>query len=155
MLSKIGLYDTIVKLPVRVIADHLGGMRGPSKLPSDLQSLPTSQPGFRSLLSLAKQNRAVVKISGLYRMSNDTSSTYSDLQPIIETFAREIEEQLIWGSDWPHTGDGHARVERRQSVKEPFRTIDNAAILGRLHEWMGRDVYIKMLVDNPRRLYQN
>lgn len=128
-------------------------MRGLSKLPSDLQPLPTSQPGFQSLLSLAKQNRAFVKISGLYRMSNDTSSTYSDLQPIIETFAREIGEQVIWGSDWPHTGDGHARFEGKLNVKEPFKTIDNAAVLGRLHEWMEHDVYLKMLVDNPRRLY--
>lgn len=130
-------------------------MRGASKLPSDLQSTPTSQPGFKSLLSLAKQSRAVVKISGLYRMSSHVAAIYSDLQPILETFAQEIPEQLIWGSDWPHTGEGSNRMERKLEVKEPFRIVDNPAILAKLYNWMGSDVYRRMLVDNPRRLYQN
>ncbi|CAG7994600.1 unnamed protein product [Penicillium nalgiovense] len=149
------LHDTILELPVKIIADHLGGMRGASKLPSDLQSTPTSQPGFKSLLSLAKQSHIAVKVSGLYRMSSLVSGTYSDLQPILEAFAQEIPEQLIWGSDWPHTGEGSNRTERRQEVKEPFRIVDNNGILAKLHSWMGSDVYRKMLVDNPRRLYQN
>ncbi|OQE87085.1 hypothetical protein PENNAL_c0020G05249 [Penicillium nalgiovense] len=92
------LHDTILELPVKIIADHLGGMRGASKLPSDLQSTPTSQPGFKSLLSLAKQSHIAVKVSGLYRMSSLVSGTYSDLQPILEAFAQEIPEQLIWGT---------------------------------------------------------
>ncbi|CAI7665013.1 unnamed protein product [Penicillium viridicatum] len=149
------LHDTILELPVTIIADHLGGMRGASKLPPDLQSTPTSQPGFKSLLSLAKQSRVVVKISGLYRMSSYVTATYSDLQPILETFAQETPEQLIWGSDWPHTGEGSNRMERRLEVKEPFRIVDNPAILAQLYNWMGSDVYRKMLVDNPRRLYQD
>ena len=152
---KIVLHDTITGLPVKIIADHLGGMRGASKLPSDLQSTPASQPGFESLLSLAKQSHVVVKVSGLYRMSSDVPSTYSDLQPILETFAKEIPGQLIWGSDWPHTGEGGSRIERKLEVKEPFRIVDDTAILAKLHNWMGSHVYRKMLVDNPRRLYQN
>lgn len=138
---------------MKIIADHLGGMLGPTKLPADLQSAPTSQPGFQSLLSLAKQSRVCVKISGLYRMSNERSSNFRDLQPIIQTFAREIPGQIIWGSDWPHTGDGHDRVKGSLEVKEPFRMIDNLAILEQLHDWMGSDVYDTMLEKNPNRLY--
>ncbi|CAG7931615.1 unnamed protein product [Penicillium olsonii] len=147
------LYETILQLPVRIIADHLGGMRGPSLLPSDLQSIPTSQPGFVSLMSLARQSRVVIKMSGLYRMSSDTCSTYSDLKPIVETLAQEAPKQVIWGSDWPHTGDGHNRLEGRLDVKEPFRVIKNDAILNHLHDWMGSDAYKKMMVDNPKRIY--
>lgn len=147
------MFEHILHLPVNVIADHLGGMLGPSKLPVELQSVPTSQPGFESLLLLAKQSRVCVKISGLYRMSNETSSTYQDLQPIIQAFAQEIPGQIIWGSDWPHTGDGHARAKNSLAVKEPFRKIDNIAILEKLHNWMGSDVYGKMLEKNPERLY--
>lgn len=88
-------------------------------------------------------------------MSSLVSGTYSDLQPILEAFAQEIPEQLIWGSDWPHTGEGSNRTERTQEMKEPFRIVDNNGILAKLHSWMGSDVYRKMLVDNPRRLYQN
>ncbi|KAJ6031429.1 amidohydrolase 2 [Penicillium herquei] len=151
----LGLYDTILHLPVRIIADHLGGMRGPSKLPSNLRSAPTSQPGFASLISLAKQSRVILKISGLYRMSSDTSSIYSDLKPIIKKFAIEVPEQVIWGSDWPHTGEGQNRLEKRLDLKEPFRLIDNDLILTHLHDWMGSDGYNKMLVDNPRRIYHS
>lgn len=147
------LREIILDLPVRVIADHLGGMLGPTKLPADVQSAPTSQPGFHSLLSLAKESRVCVKVSGLYRMSNEISSNFRDLQPIVQTFAREIPDQIIWGSDWPHTGDGHDRVKNSLEVKEPFRMIDNLAILEQLHDWIGSDVYGKMLEKNPERLY--
>ncbi|KAJ5088019.1 amidohydrolase 2 [Penicillium angulare] len=149
------LHDTIRDLPVRVIADHLGGMLGPSKLPSTLQLNPTSQPGFKSLLSLAKQGRIFVKISGLYRMSNEMSMNFSDLQSIVQSFATEIPDQIIWGSDWPHTGDGHSRLNKSLEMKEPFRIINNSGILEQLREWMGDDVYSKMLVENPIGLYQN
>lgn len=147
------LYDVIFRLPVKVIADHLGGMLGPTKLPSDLHSAPTSQPGFESLLSLARDARVYVKISGLYRMSTDISSNFHDLQPIVQTFAGEIPDQIIWGSDWPHTGDGHDRLRSCLEVKEPFRVLDDVSILEQLHGWMGNDVYRKMLVENPTRLY--
>lgn len=88
-------------------------------------------------------------------MSVDTCSTYSDLKPIIETFAREVPDQVIWGSDWPHTGEGQKRLEGRLDLKEPFRVIKDDVILNHLYDWMGSDGYKKMLVDNPRRLYHN
>ncbi|KAJ5380608.1 amidohydrolase 2 [Penicillium cataractarum] len=147
------LHDVILHLPVKVIADHLGGMLGPTRLSTDLQSAPTSQPGFKSLLSLARNSQVIVKISGLYRMSTDISSNFEDLQPIIQKFAQEIPDQIIWGSDWPHTGDGHDRVNGSLEVKEPFRVLDNLAILEKLHGWMGSNVYDRMLVKNPGRIY--
>lgn len=129
-------------------------MLGLSKLPSELKSKPTSQPGYKSLLSLAKQSRVYVKISGLYRMSNDPVSTFDDLQPIIQTFSQQIPDQIIWGSDWPHTGDGQNRTSDTLKQKEPFRIIDNPAILAKLQQWLGSDCYRRMLVDNPNRLYR-
>ncbi|OOQ83510.1 transcriptional family amidohydrolase family protein [Penicillium brasilianum] len=147
------LHEVILHLPVKVIADHFGGMLGPTKLPSNLKSTPTSQPGFNSLLSLARNSRVYVKISGLYRMSTDVSSNFEDLQPLAQKFAQEIPDQMIWGSDWPHTGEGHDRVNASLEVKEPFRVVDNLAILERLYQWMGNDVYARMLVKNPSLLY--
>ncbi|KAI9932433.1 hypothetical protein MW887_008674 [Aspergillus wentii] len=148
------LHDHILALPVTVIADHLGGVLGPSKLSSEYQSSPILQPGFKSLLSLAKQSRVIVKISGLYRMSNESVSNFRDMQSIIQAFAKEIPDQVIWGSDWPHTGDGHNRVkEMALSVKEPFRFIDDDGILRNLRCWMGSEAWEKMVKHNPRRLY--
>jgi predicted TIM-barrel fold metal-dependent hydrolase len=136
-----------------VIADHLGGMLGPSKLSSSLQSSSTLQPGFKSLLLLAKQSCVYVKISGLYRMSNEISSNFSDLELIVRTFSQEIPDQVIWGSDWPHTGEGKNRSKEKLEQKEAFRVIDNHVIMKQLQRWMGSDVYRKMLVDNPSCLY--
>ncbi|KNG88382.1 hypothetical protein ANOM_003312 [Aspergillus nomiae NRRL 13137] len=123
------LYDSILDLPVPVIADHVGGALGRSKLPPEFQESPLSQPGFSSLTSLARQGRVIVKISGLYRCSSNAVSTYGDMKPIIESLAREVPDQLVWGSDWPHTGDGAARLKNTDiDVKEGFRSIDNLGI---------------------------
>ncbi|RAK79446.1 amidohydrolase 2 [Aspergillus fijiensis CBS 313.89] len=148
------LYDCILELPVPIIADHLGGTAGPSKLPVELRSKPMAQPGLGSLLSLARQARVIIKISGLYRMSSETSSNYGDLQSIVKMLASEVPDQLIWGSDWPHTGEGHDRVGKTVDVKEPFREIDNQGVLRNLSAWMGPGAWQKMMVENPRRVYQ-
>lgn len=86
-------------------------------------------------------------------MSSDTSSTYDDLQEIITLLAQEAPDSLIWGSDWPHTGDGQNRSNGSLDVKEQFRTIDNRSVVDNIQQWVGMDVYQKMLVDNPARIY--
>lgn len=127
---------------------------GASKLPPDLQEKPLSQPGFNSLLSLADQSRVLVKVSGLYRVSGLSTSHFSDTKPAIQAFAHHIPNQLIWGSDWPHTGDGSNRVDRHLNVKEPFRLIDSHAILQSIRDWVGDEVWRMMLKDNPARVFQ-
>jgi predicted TIM-barrel fold metal-dependent hydrolase len=86
-------------------------------------------------------------------MSNEISSNFSDLELIVQTFSREVPDQVIWGSDWPHTGEGKNRSKEKLERKEAFRVIDNHAIMKQLQRWMGGDVYRKMLVDNPSYLY--
>ncbi|KAI9046023.1 uncharacterized protein KD926_005970 [Aspergillus affinis] len=148
------LHDTIQSLPVVVIADHLGGMLGTSKLGTGSDGDALSQPGFKSLVSLARQSRVVVKVSGLYRVSDDSGSNYSDLRPIIQMLASEVPDQIIWGSDWPHTGEGSNRARRNLDVKEPFREIDDRGILQSLMDWLGDEMMRQMLKDNPERLYE-
>ena len=150
----VALYDCIRTLPVPVIADHLGGTMGASKLPLQLQENPLSQPGFNSLLSLASQSRVLVKVSGLYRVSSLSTSLFSDTKSVIQALAHHIPNQLIWGSDWPHTGDGSNRLERNLNVKEPFRLVDNHAILQNIRDWVGDEVWRMMLKDNPFRAFQ-
>lgn len=132
-------------------------MLGTSKLPSEFHQVgPLHQPGFKSLLALAKTGLVNIKISGLYRASNETTTTYGDLQPIIEEFAHEVPDRLIWGSDWPHTGEGADRLSKKQdmNMKEPFRKIDNAGILKQLRSWLGsEEVWLKVFRDNAGRLY--
>ncbi len=61
-------------------------------------------------------------------------------------------DRILWGSDWPHTG-GEAGRPRDPSRIEPFRAIDNAAVLSALAAALGPGAMQALLVDNPQRLY--
>ncbi|KAM5345048.1 hypothetical protein ACJ41O_010910 [Fusarium nematophilum] len=146
------IYDTILSLPVEVIADHIGGMFGPSKLDLAIQD-PTKQKGFEPLVRLAEKSRVYIKISGLYRLSTRQDAGYSDLEPIIRALAQRVPDRLVYASDWPHTGEGSKRRERNLEKVEGFREIDNELVVDNLRRWIGESVWQKMMVTTPRRLY--
>lgn len=152
-MPSVVFYDCIQTLPVPVIADHLGGTLGATKLPPQLQKAPLSQPGFRCLLLLAKQSRVFVKVSGLYRVSNLSESHFGDTQPIIQALAREAPDQIVWGNNWPHTGDGSNRLNRDIKIKEPFRSIDDEAILTNIRSCVDEEIWLKMPKDNPGQIF--
>lgn len=83
-----------------------------------------------------------------------SESHFNDTQPIMQALAHEVPNQLIWGSDWPHTGDGSNRHNRAIDVKEPFRAIDNEAILRNIRSWVTDGAWQSMLIDNPGRILQ-
>ena len=154
-----------MNLPVEVIADHLGGLKGISKLNvnssshtdnSTAKDTVLEQPGFRSLVQLAKNSRVAIKISGLYRSSTSVATGYDDLAPIVRALAEQVPDRLVWASDWPHTGEGKDRKpDHALSTKEPFRVIDNMRILKNLKDWVGNDeTWYKLTVLNPRALYK-
>lgn len=126
-------------------------MKGLSAIPNN--TTITTQPGFSSLLSLAKTGKLFIKISGFYRSSKITMGGYDDLEPLIRAFAEEVPDQLIWASDWPHTGSGANRTEETKYTPEPFRTVDNFAVLNNIRRWVGPKVWWKMTVETPERLY--
>lgn len=141
-----------MKLPVKVIADHQGGMKGSSALPNNVTNVD-QQPGLDILLRLARTGRVFIKISGFYRSSKLTTGGYDDLEPLIKIFAKEVPDQLIWGSDWPHTGSSANRSESTKDVPEPFRVVDNVAILKNIRKWVGPKLWWKMTVDTPGKIY--
>ncbi|PVH72087.1 hypothetical protein DL98DRAFT_660250 [Cadophora sp. DSE1049] len=144
--------DAVKNLPIRVIADHQGGMKGLSALPKNVTDV-TKQTGYKELLRLAKSGKVFIKISGFYRSSTLTSGGYDDLEPLIKAFAKTVPQQLIWGSDWPHTGSGSNRSEATKDIPEPFRDVDNVAILKNIREWVGPQVWYSMTVTTPHHLY--
>ena len=77
---------------VRVILDHLGR-------PEPRRGI--SDPGFQKVLLLADTGRAVVKLSGAFRESNE-DFPYSDLDPFVAAILEAYTpDNCIWGSDWP------------------------------------------------------
>ncbi|KAF6830406.1 transcriptional family amidohydrolase family protein [Colletotrichum plurivorum] len=147
------IYQHILHLPVLVIADHVGGMMGFSKLGSDA-SHATQQPGYLSLVDLVKRRKVIVKISGLYRLSSEATTRHHDLEPAIRELAKRVPDSLIYASDWPHTGDGSARTARKPGQIEEFREVDNHTILASLRDRVGDEAtWIKMMATTPAQLF--
>lgn len=145
--------ETIESLPVRVIADHQGGMKGTSALPHGTTDVST-QKGLEALLRLAKSGKVFVKISGFYRSSKLTSGGYDDMESLIKLFATEIPDQLMWASDWPHTGSSATRSEATKDVPEPFRPVDDEAVLKNIRGWVGPELWWRMTVATPGKLFK-
>ncbi|KAL0258967.1 hypothetical protein SLS55_006472 [Diplodia seriata] len=144
------IHDVVRDLPIPVIADHQGGMGGLTKLANGSTDV-TAQPGFSSLLDLAKRGKAFVKISALYRSSKLTEGGYDDLEQLVRAFAQEVPQQLVWGSDWPHTGSN--RSEATKYVPEPFRKVDDEAVSKNIRKWVGPEVWHQMTVVTPGEIY--
>jgi predicted TIM-barrel fold metal-dependent hydrolase len=77
---------------INVLVDHLGV--------HDL-ARDTGQKGFQEVLSLGKEGRAIVKLSGIYRISRQKSE-FTDLDPFVERLIAAFGmDRCVWGSDWP------------------------------------------------------
>ncbi|KKY28164.1 putative transcriptional family amidohydrolase family protein [Diplodia seriata] len=144
------IHDVVRDLPIPVIADHQGGMGGLTKLANGSADV-TAQPGFSSLLALAKRGKVFVKISALYRSSKLTEGGYDDVEQLVRAFAQEVPQQLVWGSDWPHTGSN--RSEATKYVPEPFRKVDDEAVSKNIRKWVGPEVWHQMTVVTPGEIY--
>lgn len=79
---------TLADQGVNLVVDHFG-------LPSE--PVPGEDPLLRSLSTLFNRDNIFLKFSAHYR-------TPFDLRPHAQELLRMLgEDQIIWGSDWPHT----------------------------------------------------
>ena len=77
------------RVRVPLVIDHMG------------RPAPDAAP--RVLLDLLASGRAWVKLSAAYRISRRPAPEYDDLLPLVAALVAANPEQLVWGSDWPHT----------------------------------------------------
>ncbi|MEK9775649.1 MAG: amidohydrolase family protein [Quisquiliibacterium sp.] len=115
---------------VTVVLDHFGHLaaaRGPR------------DPGFANLLSLVREGRAWVKVSGAYRVTG-TRGDYADVRPLSDALLAANPAQLVWGSDWPHP-----------SIAPPM--VKDADLANLLIDWVDPASRQRILVENPARLY--
>lgn len=138
-----GLERQIMDQPHQVIIDHFGLAKVAGGV---------GQAGFDSLLSLMSANKAYVKLSGPYMISQRTD--YSDITPIAGALIAAAPERVIWGSNWPHTSGATRSPDAKPTDIEPFRKEDDGYSLGLVKDWAPEDRLRQMLLaGNPGRLF--
>ena len=138
-----GIRDLVLDSPVPVVFDHFGGTNA---------VLGIDQPGFRDLVALVRSGKAYVKISAAYRSSN-REPDYADVAPFARALIAANADRVVWGSDWPHPGTVTA-PNRAPTDVTPLLQIDDGRLLNQLAVWEPDAASrMKILVDNPARLY--
>lgn len=138
------LKDVVSELPVSVVFDHFGGAQAAAGM---------QQSGFAELLELVRSGKAYVKISGAYRASQ-LAPDYADVAPLAKALIAANPERIVWGTDWPHPNAVTPPGKKPTDVMPPLQ-VDDARLLNELAVWAPDPALrMKILVDNPARLYR-
>lgn len=137
------------------VASQMGKMRTPPVLDHFAHAVAekgADQPGLADILALLRAKKLVVKISGPYQISKLPG--YGDVQAMARLFVSTAPDQIIWGSDWPHTGGANRPADQGLDVIEPFRQENDQFDFDLLGQWVPEPAARKLiLVDTPARLY--
>lgn len=127
------LAQLLSNFPVPIVLGHLGYLK---------TNLGTKDPGFQNLLSLMREERAWVKLTGPYRITTEERIPYSDTNPFAHALIAANSRQVVWGTDWPH-------------VMVKGMMPNDADLLDLLHVWIpDPEIRQQVLSENPARLYQ-
>ena len=125
------LSRVLLGLPCPFIVDHM------ARVPA---AGGVEQPPFLALLELMEDARAWVKISGAERLTAGGRPPYDDVVPLARALIASAGDRVLWGTDWPHPNVGH--------MPDDGDLVDLLAVFAPDEEDRNR-----ILVDNPRRLY--
>ena len=117
-------------LLVPFVIDHMGRVQA---------ALGLDQPPFKLLLALMKNDLCWVKISGPERVSSK-GLPFSDAIPFARALVEAAPDRVLWGTDWPHPNVKWLPDDGELANLFPAMAPDPAA-------------QVKILVDNPARLY--
>jgi 2-pyrone-4,6-dicarboxylate lactonase len=126
------LAEALRRSPVPVVIDHIGRIDA---------ARGAQQRDFQALLSLMRDDRFWVKVSGMDRISR-LSPPYKDAQPYARTLVTEFGDRVVWGNDWPHPNHAGPRPDEQLLVDLIAVIAPDAAQRQRL------------LIENPQRLYR-
>lgn len=126
------LEERLSALPVDSVIDHMGHLPaadGPK------------HPGFRALLSLLRQGRTWVKLSGSYRVTGQAAPPYGDVVALARALIKAAPDRCVWATDWPHP-------------QIPVAMPNDGDLMDQLADWApDAETRRAILVDNPARLY--
>ena len=125
------LATVFADFPVNLVFGHFGYAHAKHGI---------ANPGFQGLLTLMREQKAWVKMTGPYRIC-DGDLPYTDVRPFNDAVIEANPGQLIWGSDWPHV----------MVKKQMPHDADLCDLFG---AWIADPSLRKsILVDNPCILY--
>jgi predicted TIM-barrel fold metal-dependent hydrolase len=119
---------------VRVLIDHCGR-------PAPGQGI--EQPGFQTLLDLARTDRVAVKLSGLQKFSA-LPPPWEDARPFVEALIDAFTlDACLWASDWPFLR-APQRLDMGPLLRQVERLLPDAADRRKLlwdtpRRWLGFD----------------
>lgn len=131
----LALEGLLNKLPVDVVFDHFARVT-----PRD----SGVHPAHDLVKAMLVAQRAWVKISGGYLLSDNGSIVAPELTELARSYTNLAPERVVWGSDWPHAtaSAGH------QPMPDDAQQIDHLAT------WMETPQLLEqILVTNPANLY--
>lgn len=135
--------DVIGGLGVEVVIDHVGH--------PDHYTLITEQPGYSEMMDLLKNKQIWVKLSGTYRFPD-----MPGLADYVKEMLRIAPTQIVWASDWPHSGGVEENPNGDRHIHQDYRKVDDPGFVRQCIDWCeGDETLIRQIfVDNPRRLWQ-
>ena len=115
---------------VKVLIDHCG---------RPILANGIDQPGFKALLKMGEQERAVVKLSGFAKFSQ-TGYPFMDVDPYVDKLVSAFGlSQCIWASDWPY-------------LKAPYR-LDYGPLLKWVEQRFSIEERRKLMWETPKKLF--
>jgi len=130
----------IKELPTTVVIDHMGR--------PDVTK-PVDGPEFAKFIKLMDDNdRVWVKATGAERLTvtgpaalNGEHHPYQDVVPFAKALVDQFPDRVLWGTDWPHPN-------LTDHMPDDGLLLDEIPEIATTPE-----LQVKMLVDNPMRLY--
>ena len=137
------LLPMLADVTVPVVIDHLGLFR-PERI--------NGHAGFEALLKLLQHNHVWVKVSGADRVTRH--GKFEDALPVMKALIEAAPDRMVWGTDWPHTGERFPIPDDAETVTVPYGEVDERKCLAVLAEACPDEATFKaILTENPARLY--
>jgi predicted TIM-barrel fold metal-dependent hydrolase len=133
---------------IKMVADHMGGT-----FPGEENSAD-----FDVFLELVREKRVYVKLSGFERLYHGNPAGIQSVAPIAKAIIQAGPDQIVFGTDWPHTQLGVSRKgktdQQRLDEVEGFRTVDIPDHIRKLREWIPDEkTWTKLFVQNPEKIF--
>jgi predicted TIM-barrel fold metal-dependent hydrolase len=123
--------DMLVATDCPVVIDHFGYTPQPEGV---------GHAALDAMKRLLDTDRGYIKLSGVYFTSRQGFPDYGDVDELARTLVRYRPDRMLWGTDWPHSGE---------AVKP-----DDSKLLDQTGRWTD-DALVRqaILAKNPDRLY--